>query len=85
MIAPRLIYRTGKLARSAEVTSVQETKEGLPTFIYNYDRDPYDVFDRTLGKSPWKSLDRDPRSLIDKSIRDVMRELAVGRFYTRRA
>lgn len=85
MIAPRLIYRTGKLARSAEVTSVQETKEGLPTFIYNYDRDPYDVFDRTLGKSPWKSPDRDPRSLIDKSIRDVMRELAVGRFYTRRA
>jgi hypothetical protein len=83
MIAPRLIYRTGAFARSVEVTRVEETRQGYPVFIADYDRDPYQVFDNKLGKPPWNIPTRDPKSLIDKSVRDVMRELAIGRFYVR--
>lgn len=82
---PALVNRTGTLASSAEVVNVETTKEGFPTFVFNYERDPYNVFDRTLGRSPWNTPERDPRALVDKSVREVLREMAVGRFYTRRA
>ena len=36
------------------------------------------------GKAPWASPQRDPRRLIDQSIREVAAGLALGRFYTRR-
>jgi len=38
----------------------------------------------TASGSKFASADRDPRTLIDKSIREVMAEFAIGRFYTRR-
>lgn len=82
---PALVNRTGTLANSAEITAVEQTKEGFPTFVFNYERDPYDVFDRTLGRSPWNTPERDPRALVDKSVRDLVRQMAIGRFYTRRA
>jgi len=30
------------------------------------------------------SIERDPRRLIDKSIREIAAQFAIGRFYTRR-
>ena len=36
------------------------------------------------GEAPWASPDRDPRKLIDESIREIAAQMAVGRFYTRR-
>lgn len=85
MRAPSLINRTGKLAQSAEVIRVDQTREGFPSFVFNYERDPYDVFDRTVGRSPWNTPERDPRTLVDKSLREILREMAIGRFYTKRA
>lgn len=82
---PSIVNRTGTFANSAEVVSVETTKEGFPTFVFNYERDPYNVFDRTVGRAPWNTPERDPRALVDKSVREVLREMAVGRFYTRRA
>ena len=81
MVAPRLVNRTGKFASSVEVTKVETTKSGYPVFHANYDRDPYQVFDRTLGASPWNTASRDPKSLINLSIREIMKGLARGRFY----
>lgn len=81
---PSLVNRTGNFASKAEVVGVEITKEGFPTFVFNYERDPYDVFDRTKGRSPWNTPERDPRTLVDKSIREILREMAIGRFYTRR-
>ncbi|WP_396190631.1 hypothetical protein, partial [Flavobacterium sp.] len=82
---PSLVNRTGRFAQSAEVVRIEETREGFPSFVFNYERDPYDVFDKTLGREPWNTPMRDPRALVDKSVRDIVREMAIGRFYTRRA
>lgn len=82
---PGLVFRTGRLANSSKVVNIESTKEGYPTVVFDYQRDPYDVFDRTRGASPWNTPARDPKTLVDKSVREIMQELAVGRFYTRRA
>lgn len=82
---PALVNRTGTFASSAKVINVEQTREGFPTFVFDYERNPYDVFDRTLGRSPWNTPERDPRALVDKSVRELVREMAIGRFYTRRA
>ena len=85
MGAPGLVNRTGTLANSAKVLSIEQTKQGYPSVVFDYKRDPYDVFDKTLGASPWNTPARDPRTLVDKSVREIVKELAIGRFYTRRA
>lgn len=82
---PSLVNRTGTFANSAKIINVEQTREGFPTFVFDYERDPYDVFDRTLGRSPWNTPERDPRALVDKSVRELVREMAISRFYTRRA
>lgn len=85
MGAPGLVYRTGRFANSTRIVSIEPTTSGLPSIVFNYQRDPYDVFDRTLGASPWNTPARDPRALVDKSVREIVQEMAIGRFYTRRA
>lgn len=82
---PSLVNRTGEFASSASVVSVETTKDGYPSFVFDYEKDPYNVFDRVTGRAPWNTPERDPRSLVDKSLREVLREMAIGRFYTRRA
>ena len=85
MRAPRLVNRTGTFANSAKVINVEQTREGFPSFVFDYERDPYDVFDRTKGRSPWNTPERDPRTLVDISVREIVREMAIGRFFTRRS
>jgi len=85
MKSPRLNFRTGRFAQSAKVVNVEQTREGFPSFVFDYERDPYDVFDRTLGRRPWNTPQRDPRALVDISVREIVREMAIGRFFTRRA
>ncbi|RZK44447.1 MAG: hypothetical protein EOO61_03755 [Hymenobacter sp.] len=79
-----LVNRTGTLSNSARVVNVQPTKQGYPSLGYTYARSPYDVFDSVLGRAPWNIPSRDPKALIEKSIRDIAREMAIGRFYLRR-
>jgi hypothetical protein len=85
MRSPSLVNRTGTFANSAKVINIEQTREGFPTFVFDYERDPYNVFDKTQGRSPWNTPERDPRALVDKSLREIVREMAIGRFYTRRA
>lgn len=84
MISPALVNRTGKFANSVSVVNIETTKQQFPSIVYTYERDPYDVFDRSVGRSPWNTPNRDPKILIDKSIREIVRDMAIGRFYTRR-
>lgn len=85
MDEPALVFRTGRFAKSVELTRIEITPQGYPSLIYNYQRSPYDVFDRTKGAPPWNSVpERDPRTIIEKSIREVVADLAIGRFYLRR-
>ena len=84
MTEPRLVNRTGRFANSVKVMEVTETRQGYASFGYTYQTNPYQVFEQGKGRAPWASADRDPRALIDSSIREIAAELALGRFYTRR-
>lgn len=80
---PRLVNRTGRFAGSARVTDIQQTPKGFPSIGYTYEKDPYGVFERTSG-TRFASADRDPRPLIEGSIREIAQQLIGQRFYTRR-
>ena len=81
---PRLNYQTGRFADSARVVTVNETTQGHPSYAYTYERDPYQVFEQGIGDPRWATTERDPRKLIDMSIREIAAKYAIGRFYTRR-
>ena len=84
MREPALVNRTGRFANSVRIMEVVETRKGFPSFGYTYDKQPYQVFEVGEGRAPWATEDRDPRRLIDSSIREIAAEMALGRFYTRR-
>ena len=84
MQEPALQNRTGRFAESVKVTEVQRTPQGFPSVGYTYQKRPYERFEVGRGQAPWATPERDPRKLIDRSIREIAAELAVGRFYTRR-
>ena len=84
MQRPGLENRTGRFAESVKLTDIIQTPKGLPSFGYTYAKNPYQVFEMTNGTAPWATPERDPRKLIDKSIREIAAQFALGRFYTRR-
>ena len=84
MVAPALEYQTGRFAESVEVTDVMTTKTGAPSVGYTYDRENYGQFEASSGSQSFASTERDPRRLIDKSIREIAAKTVVGRFFTRR-
>jgi len=83
MGVPRLENQTGRFAQSVKMTDVIQTPQGFPSFGYTYRRDPYEVYETSSG-SRFANTDRDPRNLIDASIREIAAGYALGRFYTRR-
>lgn len=78
---PRLENQTGRFASSVKVTDITQTPQGFPSIGYTYDRYRYGTFE--VGNRQG-SLERDPRRLIDASIREIAVQFAMGRFYTRR-
>lgn len=83
MVPPRLQLRTGRLAQSARVIDVQQTRQGFPSVGYTYEKDPYQVFEASSG-TRFSDRERDPRNLIDASIREIAATLFTGRLFTRR-
>ena len=84
MVFPALENRTGKFASSVQVVDINQTPQGFPSIGYTYDKSPYSIFEDGQGTPPWSNGQRDPRDLIDKSIREIAIKFALGRFYTRR-
>ena len=84
MKTPGLENKSGRFASSVRATDILTTAKGFPSIGYTYDKNPYQIFETGAGKTPWATPDRDPRNLIDRSIREIAAELLVGRFYTRR-
>ena len=84
MRAPRLENQSGRFAASVKLQDVNTTPQGHPSFGYTYEKDPYQIFEVGTGKAPWSTPQRDPRKLIDASIREIAGQMAIGRFYTRR-
>lgn len=81
MRAPALVNNTGRFADSVQVQDVHLTPQGFPSFGYTYKKNPYQTFEPGHLQG---SDERDPRRLIDKSMREIAVEFALGRFYTRR-
>tara|TARA_Y100000389_G_scaffold118736_1_gene115900 strand:- start:648 stop:2054 length:1407 start_codon:yes stop_codon:yes gene_type:complete len=81
MISPALQYQSGRFAASTRITDITQTAQGFPSIGYTYMRYPYETFE--VGNAQG-SVERDPRKLIDKSIREIATQFAIGRFYTRR-
>jgi len=81
MNSPALNYGTGRFASSVRAIQVTKTNKGFASIGYTYDKFPYQTFEMGYAQG---SPDRDPRSLIDRSIREIAAELAIGRLYTRR-
>ena len=84
MGAPGLENRSGRFANSVRLTDVSTTRQGYPSFGYTYQKAPYEIFEVGRGRAPWANSDRDPRRLIERSMREIAAELAMGRFFTRR-
>ena len=81
---PGLQNQTGRFAGSVQVTDVIRTAQGYPSVGYTYQKNPYQVFEMTHGDPRWATPSRDPRTLIDASLREIAAQYAIGRFYTRR-
>ena len=71
MKRPRLIYRTGRFATSVVVTQIATRAKSLEVF-YTYMKYPYQVFEHDKFY--------DPRSLIEKSIREIASTITKQRF-----
>ena len=76
MGAPALTNMTGRFADSTRATDIMMTPQGFPSIGYTYQRNPYGTFEQ--------DHDYDPRRLIDRSMREIAAQYAIGRFYTRR-
>jgi len=84
MEEPMLVNRSGAFAESVRLTDISKTPKGFPSMGYTYDEAPYGVFEMGRGAAPWATPERDPRRIIDKSIREIASQMAIGRFFTRR-
>ena len=80
---PKLENRTGRFAQSVRATDVTQTAQGFPSIGYTYMRERYGVYESTSG-TRFADTERDPRPLIDQSIREIVIGFGLGRIYTRR-
>ncbi len=83
MGSPRLENQTGTFAGSVRAIDVTETAQGFKSVGYTYSKSPYQVFESGSG-TRFSSVERDPRTLIDLSIREIVAQFGLGRLYTRR-
>lgn len=68
-----LNYRTGRLAKSFEVTGISQTRDGSLSAFFTYMKYPYATFSRGGVQSEPRS--RDPVLLGERAIRDIATEI----------
>lgn len=81
MIFPALRYRTGRFANSVRVIDAKRPPKGPLNIGYTYQKFPYQTFEPGYAQG---TPERDPRTLIDKSIREIAASFIQERFDTRR-
>lgn len=72
-----LNLRTGRLAESASVTRVTQSRAGMLTAFYTYMKYPYATF--SAGGRQEFPKSRDPKLLISKSIREIASDQVANR------
>jgi hypothetical protein len=75
-----LNYRTGRLAGSAKVEYMSESRAGMITAFYSYMKNPYATFSEGGRRQYPRS--RDPKLLISKSIREIAAQQVGNRLRT---
>ena len=83
MGTPRLENRTGRFAQSVRATDATKTPQGFTSIGYTYMKERYGSYESSSG-SRFADIDRDPRPLIDQSIREIVIGFGLGRIFTRR-
>jgi hypothetical protein len=68
MVAPKLVYRTGRFAESVNVTKITRSRNDMLSIFYSYMKYPYQTFEPGFKQG---SIARNPRTLINTSIRDI--------------
>jgi hypothetical protein len=84
---PSLENITGRFAQSARVINIAQGKNTIkiPTIQYTYDDDPYQVFEMGgRGDSRWATKARDPRFIIEATVREIAKEMMITKFNTQR-
>ena len=82
MGSPRLNYRTGRFSRSARILNITQTNNQFSVVEYTYQHNPYLLFE--LGNSRLATRQRDPRKIIDMSIREIATKAGFLKFHTKR-
>lgn len=72
-----LNYRTGRLAASAKVENMSESRNGMITAFYSYMKNPYATFSEGGRQQNPKS--RDPKLLISTAIREIAAQRVANR------
>lgn len=72
-----LNLRTGRLAESAKVERMSESRAGMITAFYSYMKNPYATFSE--GGRQQYPRSRDPKLLISKSIREIAQQQVANR------
>lgn len=81
MTSETLQYRTGRFANSVEITAIIGG-----SIVFNYMRNPYDVFSKDKGRQPWNSrIQRDPSYIINQAIASGLRSLGEPAYPSRKA
>lgn len=78
---PALNNRTGRFAASVRILNIIQTPKGFPSIGYTYLKNPYQTFETGYEQG---DTEKDPRKLIDRTIRELAVEYAMGRLFTRR-
>jgi hypothetical protein len=72
-----LNLRSGRLAESAKVERLTESRAGMITAFYSYMKNPYATF--SDGGQQQNPRSRDPKLLISKSIREIAQQQVANR------
>ena len=76
MGSPALNYRTGRFAKSAEITGMSISRQGMITAFYTYMKYPYQTFEPGYAQG---SIQRNPKTLISTSIRELATNIVGNR------
>lgn len=61
--------RSGRFRESVRALGIANN-----SLSFKYEKNPYEIFDKNTGKSPWNTTARDPETLIENSIRTILRK-----------
>lgn len=71
MNRPRLEYQTGRFAHTVEIRDVKIKDDDTASVEFAYMENPYRVFED--GPAKWATPERNPRKLIESSIREILK------------